>query len=112
MQFGSELQTLIPLLNGTQVQPEVAILLSPASDWAHAQPMRPNKFFDQRTHVQLFYNALHDRNIPVDFARPTDDLTKYKLVIVPSLHLVAGGERQHYNRQIKTRHRVFPHGFD
>lgn len=92
MQFGAELQTLTPLLAGTQVQAEVAIIINPASDWALDQPQRPNKFFNQREHVQLFYTALHDRNILVDFARPTDDLSKYKLVIVPSLHMLAGGE--------------------
>lgn len=92
MQVGTELQTLTPMLAGTQVQADVAILLSHASDWALNQPMRPNKFFSQREHVQLFYSALHDRNILVDFARPTDDLSKYKLVIAPSLHMIAGGE--------------------
>ena len=92
MQFGAELQTLTPVLAGTQVQAEVAIIINPASDWALDQPQRPNKFFNQREHVQLFYTALHDRNILVDFARPTDDLSKYKLVIVPSLHMLAGGE--------------------
>jgi beta-galactosidase len=51
-----------------------------------------NKFFNQRDHLQLFYTALHDRNIPVDFCRPTEDLSKYKLAIAPSLHLLAGGE--------------------
>jgi beta-galactosidase len=40
----------------------------------------------------LFYGALHHLNVPVDFARPTEDLSKYKLVIAPSLHLLAGGE--------------------
>ena len=92
MQVGTELQTLQPMLAGTQVQAEVAILISQASDWALNQPMRPNKFFSQREHVQLYYSALHDRNILVDFARPTDDLSKYKLVIAPSLHMIAGGE--------------------
>lgn len=92
MQIGTELQTLAPLLAGTQVLPDVCILVSHASDWALNQSMRPNKFFSQREHVQLYYSALHDRNIPVDFARPTDDLSKYKLVIAPSLHMVAGGE--------------------
>jgi beta-galactosidase len=28
----------------------------------------------------------------VDFARPTEDLSRYKLVIAPSLHLLSGGE--------------------
>jgi beta-galactosidase len=92
MQVGTELQTLTPMLAGTQVQADVAILVSHPSDWALNQPMRPNKFFSQREHVQLFYSALHDRNILVDFARPTDDLAKYKLVIAPSLHMIAGGE--------------------
>lgn len=92
MQVGTELQTLAPMLAGTQVQADVAILVSHPSDWALNQPMRPNKFFSQREHVQLFYSALHDRNILVDFARPTDDLAKYKLVVAPSLHMIAGGE--------------------
>ncbi len=92
MQVGTELQTLQPMLAGTQVKADVAILISHPSDWALNQPMRPNKFFSQREHVQLYYSALHDRNILVDFARPTDDLSKYKLVIAPSLHMIAGGE--------------------
>lgn len=92
MQVGQELQTLQPLLAGTQVKADVAILLSHASDWALDQPMRPNKFFSQREHVQLYYTALHDRNILVDFARPSDDLSKYKVVIAPSLHMISGGD--------------------
>jgi len=35
---------------------------------------------------------LHDRNILVDFARPIEDLSRYKLVIAPSLQLLSGGE--------------------
>jgi beta-galactosidase len=54
--------------------------------------MQPNKFFNLREHIQLFYNALHDRNLAVDFARPAEDLSRYKLVIAPSLHLLSGGE--------------------
>jgi beta-galactosidase len=54
--------------------------------------MQPNKFFNLRDHIQLFYNGLHHRNISIEFARPTEDLSKYKLVVAPSLHLMAGGE--------------------
>src|SRR5207237_3282969 len=53
---------------------------------------QPNKHFNFREHIQLFYNALHDRNILVDFARPIEDLSRYKLVFAPSLHLLSGGE--------------------
>jgi beta-galactosidase len=55
-------------------------------------PRQPNKHFALREHIQLFYNALHDRNIPVDFARPTEDLSKYKLVIAPSMYLISAAE--------------------
>jgi len=54
--------------------------------------MQPNKFFSLREHIQLFYNALHDRNILVDFARVSEDLSKYRLVFAPSLHLLSAGD--------------------
>jgi beta-galactosidase len=91
-QIGEELKLLAPALQGTQVAAETCILYSHENDWTLQQPNQPNKFFKLRDHIQLFYNALHDRNIPVDFARPAEDLSKYKLVFAPSLHLMAGGE--------------------
>jgi beta-galactosidase len=91
-QLGDEMKLLAPALKGTKVVADVCILYSHDNDWAMQQPMQPNKHFNLRDHVQLFYNGLHHRNIPVDFARPTEDLSKYKLVFAPSLHLMAGGE--------------------
>ncbi|MFO1498267.1 MAG: beta-galactosidase trimerization domain-containing protein [Verrucomicrobiota bacterium] len=84
-----EIKLLSPVLKGTQWQPEACILYSHDNEWTQDQPMQPNSYFQQRGHIQLFYNALHDRNIPVDFARPTEDLSRYKLVIALSLHLLA-----------------------
>lgn len=91
-QIGEEFKRLAPVLKGSKVVAEACILLTYANHWALDQPRMPNKFFRQRDHIQLFYAALHDRNIPVDFARPTDDLSQYKLVIAPSLHMLSGGE--------------------
>jgi beta-galactosidase len=91
-QIGEEVKLLAPILRGTKVAAEACILYSHDNEWALDQPMQPNSCFHQRAHLQLIYNALHDRNIPVDFARPTEDLSKYKLVLAPSLHLLAGGE--------------------
>ena len=56
------------------------------------QPNQPNGHFNLREHILLFYTALHDRNIAVDFARPVEDLSAYRIVIAPSLHLLADGE--------------------
>jgi beta-galactosidase len=91
-QLGEEMKLLSTALQGTHVQAEVCILYSSDNQWALQTSRTSNNFFSLREHVSLFYNALHDRNIPVDFARPTEDLSKYKLVIAPSLHLMAGGE--------------------
>jgi beta-galactosidase len=91
-QVGDELKLLAPVLEGTTVQAEACILISHENDWSLEQEPQPNRFFRQREHIQLFYNALHDRNITIDFARPTEDLSRYKLVIAPSLQLLAGGE--------------------
>ena len=91
-QVGEELKLLAPALKGTKVVAETCILYSHDNDWSLQQPMQPNKFFSLREHIQLIYNALHDKNIQVDFARPTEDLSRYRLVFAPSLHLMAGGE--------------------
>jgi beta-galactosidase len=91
-QIGEEIKQLGTVLTGTKVLANAAILISHDNEWALSYPRQPNKHFSQRDHIQLFHSALHDRNIPVDFARPTEDLSKYKLIIAPSLHLLAGGE--------------------
>ena len=91
-QIGEELKLLAPFIKDTHIVAETCILYSHDNAWALQQPGQPNNFFKLREHIQLIYNALHDRNIPVDFARPTEDLSKYKLVFAPSLHLLAGGE--------------------
>lgn len=91
-QLGDEMKLLAPSLKGTAVQAETCILYSHDNEWALQQPNQPNKFFNLREHILLFYTALHDRNIAVDFARPAEDLSRYKLVFAPSLHLLSGGE--------------------
>ena len=91
-QIGHELEKLSAVLKGSQVKAEVAIVVSPENDWNMRHLPQPSRHFNQREHVQLFYNAFHDRNIMVDFVRPTEDLSRYKVVVAPSLQLLAGGE--------------------
>jgi beta-galactosidase len=90
--IGEELKRLGPALEGTKVAAESCILYSHENDWSLSLPRQPNAHFSLRNHVQLFHSALHDRNIAVDFARPADDLSRYKLVFAPSLSLLSGVE--------------------
>jgi beta-galactosidase len=91
-QIGEELKLLASALKDTKVVSEVCILYSHENDWALQQPNQPNKHFNLREHIQLIYNALHDRNIPVDFARPSEDISQYKIVFAPSLQLLSPAE--------------------
>ena len=91
-QIGQEIQKMAPVLKGSRVAAEVCLLVSHENDWSFRHTRQPTKDFKLRDHIQLFYNALHDRNIPVDFARATEDLSRYKLVLAPSLQLLAAGE--------------------
>ena len=91
-QIGHELRSLAPVLKGTCVVADVCILYSHENAWSLRYTKQPNEAFHYREHIQLFYSALHDRNIPVDFARPSEDLSKYKIVFAPSLSLLTGCE--------------------
>jgi beta-galactosidase len=91
-QIGEELKLLAPAIKETRIVADACILFTHDNDWMLQQPMQPNKFFNLREHIQLIYNAIHDRNISVDFARPTEDLSQYKIVFAPSLHLLSAGE--------------------
>ena len=91
-QLGEELKILAPAIQGTKVVVQACILYSHENDWVLQQPHQPNRHFQLREHIQLIYNALHDKNIGVDFARPSEDLSKYKIVFAPSLHMLTGGE--------------------
>ncbi len=91
-QIGAEMKLLEPIIKNTRVVAEAAILFDHDSDWSMKLPMQPNSHFKLRDHVHLFHTALHDRNIPVDFAQPLEDLSKYKIVFAPSLQMLSGAE--------------------
>ena len=91
-QIGEEMKLLAPAIQGTRVVAETCILFSHENAWSLKMPMQPTKLFNYREHIQLFHSALHDRNIPVDFARITEDLSKYKIVFAPSLHMIPTAE--------------------
>jgi len=101
-QIGEEIKMLAPAIQGTRVTSEVAIIYTHDNDWANRQVTQPNKFFNLREHIQLIYNALHDKNILVDFVAPTEDLSKYRLVFAPSLHLLSAAQADHLKLYVQN----------
>ncbi|MEO3755594.1 beta-galactosidase [Streptomyces sp. B6B3] len=85
--LGADLGRLAELTGGACDPAEVAIVFDWENWWALEGPNHPSQDLDHKTRVLDHYRPLWGANIPVDFARPTDDLTRYRLVVVPNLYL-------------------------
>jgi len=88
VRLGSELKRMDDLC-GARMQADVAIVFDWESWWALELPSKPSTRVRQMDQVETYYQALFDANITVDFARPADDLSRYRLVLVPNLYLVS-----------------------
>lgn len=90
-----ELGALIGRLDevaGTTVTADVAMLFSWESWWAADAENRPNHALGYLDQVHAIYGALRDLGHTVDVVRPGADLSRYRLVVVPGLHLVSDAD--------------------
>ena len=83
VQLGTELKGLDRIV-GVRQSAQVAFLFDWDSWWSIEQGAVPAqlKYVDQ---LARWYRPFFDSNVLVDFLRPSDDLSGYKLVVVPSL---------------------------
>ncbi len=99
--LGGELHLLAGKIAGSQVKASVALLLSYDSRFAYQiQPNNPQ--FSYPAHFQQLYQAFYRRHVPIEIVSPDDDLSGYRLVVAPSLHLLdrAAAQRlQEYGRR-------------
>jgi beta-galactosidase len=87
VQAMGEEQAVMTAIRGTAVAAEVALLHSYDDLWAiDLQPQ--NRDFGYLCHLFTYYRASQRAAVPVDIAPPTRDLSRYKLVIAPTLCLV------------------------
>ncbi|MET0726357.1 MAG: beta-galactosidase [Leifsonia sp.] len=77
---------------GTRVVAEVALLFSWESWWAADGESRPTHAIAYLDQVHALHAALRELGVTVDVVRPGADLTGYRLVVVPGLHLVRDDE--------------------
>ncbi|MDO8684518.1 MAG: beta-galactosidase, partial [Armatimonadota bacterium] len=85
--IGAEVKAIWPELEGSTPVAQVAILDDYDNRFAF-QIQRSNQQFVYVDHVRLYYDALHDRNITVDVICSDADLSKYKLVIAPTMFVL------------------------
>ena len=87
-QVAREYQKLAPYFVGTTVRPEVAIIFDYDSLWA----LQIQNGYPGASHIEAvkrYYNALASRGINVDIVRPADDISGYRLVLAPHLHVLS-----------------------
>jgi beta-galactosidase len=85
--MGAELQKIGKSICDSACKARVAILQSYDSRFAF-QVQPNNRQFRYAEQIAKLYQTLFDRNIPVDVLAPEADLSDYRMVIVPALHVL------------------------
>jgi beta-galactosidase len=89
-QLGNELKKLDALV-GSRYPAEIAILFDYENWWALELPSKPSMDVKYIAQVEQYYKPLFERNLAVNFVKPSDDLSSYKLVIAPALYMLHPG---------------------
>jgi beta-galactosidase len=100
-QLGKELRGLDQVC-GSRMRSDVAILLDWESWWALELPSKPSARIHQVDQLEDYYRPMFAANVVPDFARPEDDLSGYKLVLVPNLYLVSDDGAVNLNSFVKS----------
>ncbi len=99
--MGAEIRKAGEQISGATVKPAVAMILSYDSRFAF-QIQSNNPQFDYLDHFHQFYRALYHRHVPIDIVAPTADLSTYKLVVAPALHLVSDAVAENLKRFVRA----------
>lgn len=99
-QMGGEINKIGDQVIDSTIKSQVAILLSYDSRFAF-QIQANNPQFNYRDQFHSFYRKLYKRNILVDVIDPIGDLSSYKLVIVPSLHILTDRAAENLKRFVE-----------
>ncbi|MGA3288283.1 MAG: beta-galactosidase trimerization domain-containing protein, partial [Bacteroidota bacterium] len=110
--LGNELKKVKDIA-GSKVNSEVAVLLDNDSWWSVDSPYgRGTKSLDNEVfwsangqpfptvlvsyfgELEYYFNAFHDLNVPVDVIGIDYDLSKYRIVVAPLLHMIKPGLKE------------------
>ncbi|MDA5144449.1 beta-galactosidase [Streptomyces sp. AD681] len=86
VRLGADLARLGPHVAGGTVGSDIAVLHDWHAWWAADQEARPSARVDHADVLRAWHRALWRGGLTTDFAHPEDDLTPYKVVVVPQLY--------------------------
>jgi beta-galactosidase len=97
----ADCRKLSPLLDGTTVKAKVAIIYDYDSLWATKiqKSFRENSWIHG---VRRFQSALQRAGVNLDMIRSDADLTSYRLVIAPQLHVLPDAIAKRLNAYVKS----------
>jgi len=99
--MGAEIKRIGEHIHAATLKPKVAMALSYESRFAfQVQPGHPQ--FTYAHHFRHIYRALHGRNVPVDVVAPTGDLSAYRLLIAPALHVLSQAAVENLGRFVEA----------
>jgi beta-galactosidase len=86
--MGAEIQRIGDLIVGSQIRPEVALMQSYDTRFAF-QVQQNNPQFQYEKHFQDLYEGFFRLQVPVDVISEMDNLSGYKVVIVPTMYVLS-----------------------
>jgi len=98
-QIGREFEKASPVLAGTSVKSEVAILHSYDSRWA-IQWQKHNK--DYKGVILSYYGPLRAEAQSVDIVPPSASLGRYKLVVAPGLNVITDADAKNLMQYVNN----------
>ena len=85
----------------SRVTADVAILWDFESFWAQDLEWRPSEDVGHKERIRAFYEQLWRDGITVDFALPSHDLSRYKLVLAPAQYLLTQADAANLTRYVE-----------
>ena len=100
-QLGAELKRLSPDVVGSRITAQVAILMDWQNWWAVEYLPGPSDRLHYWEQIKHYYRALHGLNVVVDIVSPDSDLSTYRLVVAPLLHMLRPGVAQNLEQFVE-----------
>jgi beta-galactosidase len=87
-ELGTELTALGDSIIDSKYNSKVGIIFDWDNWWAVEFSSGPSIELKYLPQIQKYYAGFHNKNIPVDFVKPTDDFSKYDIIIAPVLYML------------------------
>jgi len=99
--MGAEIKEVGDRIFGSQVKSSIAMMLSYDSRFAfQIQPNNPR--FSYPEHFHQIYRAFYQQHMSMDIVAPNADLSSYKLILAPALHLVSDTTAENLERYVQA----------